>query len=66
MQSNKKKRFSMDEVMVSLENDTKSEIEKNTEKIGELIEHIKILNGLVAQLVSNKVESSSHQTSYIS
>lgn len=64
MNSNKKKRFLMDDLMVSLDNDTKSDIEKNTEKLDELVQQIKILNSLITKLIER--DNISSDTSYIS
>jgi len=41
----------MDDVMESLENDVKSDLQKNTDKLDELTYQIKILNENVVKLI---------------
>lgn len=60
-----KKRFTMEDVMNSLDNDTKSDIQINNEKLDEIIFLLKQLNDNINKIIS-VIPSNNHQSSYIS
>lgn len=62
--SNKKKRISMDDLAIAL--DELTPLEENNKKLSELIEQIKILNDNVTKLLSNQFHNTNHETTYIS
>jgi len=62
--SNKKKRISMDDLAIAL--DELTPLEENNKKLSELIQQIKILNDNITKLLSNQFPNSNHETTYIS
>jgi len=61
-----KKRFTLDEIKESLENDTKSDIQINNEKLDEIIFQLKILNNNISKIINSLPNNINHQSSYIS
>lgn len=62
--SNKKKRISMDDLAIAL--DELTPLEENNNKLSELIQQIKILNDNITKLISYQFPNTNNETTYIS